>query len=99
MEIGLLWFDDSKKKPLEKKINEAVEAYCAKPSFTGKTPNTCYVHPSTLPDGQDVRVNGLLVVASGLVAPHHFFVGVEESNDGKHDRPKRKHRRFRRSKS
>jgi hypothetical protein len=99
MEIGLLWFDDSKKKSLAEKIDEAVEVYCAKPRFAGKTPNTCYVHPSMLPEDREVRVNGLAVIASGIVAPHHFFIGVEKDDNGRRDRSKRKRRRPRRSKS
>ncbi len=93
MEIGLLWFDDNKDKSLEAKVSEAVAAYCAKPRFAGKTPNICYVHPSTLPEGQEMRLNGVRIVAAAAIAPYHFFVGVEDAGDDGRDRPRRKHTR------
>jgi hypothetical protein len=83
METGLLWCDDSKKKTLEEKVNEAVSAYCTKPCFAGKRPDTCYVHPSML--NEEIRVNGVRVVAIPVIAPHHLLVGVEQSSDGGRD--------------
>jgi len=77
MRVGLLWFDDSEDKSLEEKVSEAVAAYCSKPRFRAETPDTCYVHPSTLPAGQEVRINGVRVIAAETVAPHYFLVGVE----------------------
>jgi hypothetical protein len=64
VEIGLLWFDDSKKKTLEEKVDEAKSAYCAKPCFAEKIPDTCFVHPLMLPEGQEsVQMNGVRVTA------------------------------------
>jgi len=93
MGIGLLWFDDNKDKSLEKKIDEAVEAYCAKPRFAGKTPNICYVHASMLPQGQEVHLNGMRVVAATTVFPHHFLVGEAGGGDNGRDRSDRKRER------
>ena len=81
MEIGLLWFDDSKKKTLEEKVNEAKTAYCAKTCFAGKTPDTCFVHRAMLPEGQKaVRMNGVQIVASPTIPHHHLFIGVGGGN-------------------
>ena len=97
METGLLWCDDSKKKTLVEKVNEAVSAYCAKPRFAGKRPDTCYVHPSMLNEEQEIRVNGVWVVAIPVIAPHHLLVGMEPSSDGGRDRPGKKRRPAKRS--
>jgi len=92
MEIGLLWFDDSKDKSLATKVYEATAAYCAKPRFAGKTPNVCYVHPSALPEVPETRLNGMRIVAAPTVAPHHLFVGVEDTGDNEHGHPQPRHR-------
>jgi hypothetical protein len=97
MEIGLLWYDDNKKKSLEKKVNEAVAAYCAKPRSAGQRPNTCYVHPSMVSGEPEIRLNGVRVVATTIVAPHHLFVGLEKA-DGQESHRSRK-KRGRRKKS
>ncbi len=99
MEVGLLWFDDNEDKSLKTKVNEAMAAYCARPRFAGKTPNTCYVHPSVLPENQEVRLTGVRVVATATVAPYHLFVGVENVGDDGRDCPKRECRRLRGPKS
>jgi hypothetical protein len=75
--IGLLWFDNDKKRPLEEKVKQAVEAYCGKPHFAGQVPDTCYVHPTMLQDGQEVRLDGVRVIAATNMPPYHFLVGTE----------------------
>jgi len=77
MDVGLLWFDDSD-KTLEKKVEDALEAYCAKPRFEGEMPNVCYVHPSMLPKEKEVvDLEGVRVATASTVTPHHLLVGVE----------------------
>ena len=94
MEIGLLWFDDSKRKTLETKVNEAKAAYCAKSRFAGKSPDTCYVHPSMLQKGQKaIQLNGVQVAAATTIPPHYFFIGAESAGDNGRDRPRKKHNR------
>lgn len=97
MEIGLLWCDDSKRKSLEEKVNEAVAAYCAKSRFAGNRPDTCYAHPSMLNEEQEIRINGIRVVATPTIAPHHLLVGMEQSGANGRDRPKKKRRQAKRS--
>lgn len=99
MEVGLLWFDDSKDKSLEVKVDEAVAAYCAKPRFAGKTPNTCYVHTTMFPEGQEIHLNGVRIAGTSTIPPHHFFVGVEHAGSDGRDRPRRDRRRSRGPKS
>jgi hypothetical protein len=93
VEIGLLWFDDSKRKTLEEKVGEAKAAYCAKSRFEGNTPDTCFVHHTMLPEGQEaVRMNGVQIVASPTIPLHHLLIGVGSGNG-------RGRKRRRRSKS
>jgi hypothetical protein len=58
MKTGLLWFDNSKGKSLTMRLNEAVAAYRAEPRFDGPKPDRCTVHPSVLPHGREVKVDG-----------------------------------------
>jgi hypothetical protein len=90
VEIGLFWFDDNKKKTLEEKVNEAKAAYCAKPRFAGKTPDTCFVHHSMLPEGQkSVQMNGVRIAARSTIPAYHLLIGVE-SETGRGRKKKRK---------
>ncbi len=49
MKSGLLWYDADPKKPIEAKIAEAAQRYYEK---FGVRPNTCFVNPSALPQGE-----------------------------------------------
>jgi hypothetical protein len=90
VEIGLPWFDDSKKKTLEEKVDEAKAAYCAKSRFAGKTPDTCFVHPSVLPEGQEsVQMNGVRIAARSTIPAYHLLIGVGSEN-GRGRKKKRK---------
>jgi hypothetical protein len=97
MEIGLLWCDDGKKKTLEEKVNEVVATYRSKPRFAGKKPDTCYVHPSMLGEEREIYINGVRVVATSIIAPHHLLVGVEEPGADGRGRLERKRRQVKRS--
>ncbi len=97
MEIGLLWCDGSKKKTLEKKVNEAAAAYRAKPRFAGQRPDTCCVHRSMLDGEQEMRINGIRVVATAVIAPHHLLVGLEQDGADGRDRSEKKRRPVKKS--
>ncbi len=86
MEIGLLWYDGDPKRPLEDKVERAVERYREK---YGRWPNTCFVHPHLVGER---AADGLLlacrarsreatirVLPAANVLVHHFWVG--ETND------------------
>jgi hypothetical protein len=91
VEAGLLWFDDDKKKPLKAKVDDAVSAYCAKPRFVDKKPNTCYVHNSMLPEGKEtLRLDGVWVKSVAAIPPYHFFIGVEDDGGNGDGRSKRR---------
>jgi hypothetical protein len=80
MRTGLLWCDSSENKPLARKVKEAAAAYRAKRRFEGRAPDMCYVHPSALPDGEEIEVAGIRVVAVRSMLPHHFMVGKADSS-------------------
>ena len=97
MKTGLLWCDSSEGKALAVKVREAAAAYRAKRRFSGRAPDTCYVHPSVLPDGEEVEIAGMRVVAVRSMPPHHFMVGKADSGSGrkKGQRQGRKHNQHR----
>ncbi len=65
------WFDDTPKKSVAQKLEEAVERYKAKFS---ETPNVCLVNAvdATHYKGLDVRV-------VEYVRPNHFWLGRDQS--------------------
>ena len=65
------WFDDTPKKSVTEKIEEAVERYVAK---FGETPNVCLVNAANL-----TTYNGLVMKSVDYVRPNHFWVGRDES--------------------
>ena len=76
METGMMWYDDSPARSLGDKLTRAVEYYRAK---YGGAPNTCYVHPSCMPDQEGVPQEcpqGLRLVRAHDVLPHHFWLGI-----------------------
>jgi len=76
VKIGLLWYDDSE-MDLATKVQEAAQRYEEK---FGRRPNTCYVHPASLPEGEKAfSLNGMKVVTCPSTLPNHFWVGVQET--------------------
>ncbi len=73
MDVGLLWYDGGKKQ-LADKVAKAVKRYRER---FGERPNVCYVHPLTLPEGEQ-EVAGVTVRTSPQILQHHFWVGREE---------------------
>ena len=51
MKIGMLWFDNDPHTPLAAKVEKAAAYYLTK---YGRTPTVCFVHPSMLPNAQEV---------------------------------------------
>jgi ribosomal protein L40E len=77
MTEGLLWYDDSPNRDLAQKVQEAADRYHFK---FGVRPNLCYVHTSALELGS-VQLNGVRLVPADNILRHHFFIGVEESQE------------------
>ncbi|MBN1177987.1 MAG: hypothetical protein JXD18_02165 [Anaerolineae bacterium] len=74
MKQGLLWFDDDAKRDLAQKVGLAAQYYCQK---FGRRPNTCYVHPSVLPETAQ-KIDGVRITTLPSILKHHFWVGEEE---------------------
>lgn len=79
MDIGMLWYDDTK-RDLDTKVARAVEHYKTK---YGATPTICFVHPGLLEakDGQaqPEMAAGLSLRPARTVLPNHFWIGVGEA--------------------
>jgi len=78
LRIGMLWFDDTPQRPLDQKIDLAIQYYQRK---YGHSPNLCCVHPSVLANGGSPTV-ALQIVAADFILPHHFWIGVAEPDLG-----------------
>lgn len=83
MKIGMLWYDDSPRRSFQDKVAQAINYYRAK---YGRLPNTCYVHPSCLPDEGDAAC-GLKLVGAEDILPHHFWLGVAPVTSPKGHKP------------
>ena len=68
------WFDDTPKKSVAEKIQEAVERYVSK---FDETPNVCLVNK-----GDVIAYEGIEVKAVEYVRPNHFWVGRVEVSAG-----------------
>jgi hypothetical protein len=71
LEVGLLWYDDSK-ADFATKVHEAAQRYEEK---FGDKPNCCHVNPQGLP-GDAPRANGVRLVTNPAILPNHFWVGI-----------------------
>lgn len=65
------WFDDTPKKSVESKIEEAIERYITK---FGEDPNICLVNSA-----DNAAYKNLEVRAVEYVRPNHFWVGRDEA--------------------
>ena len=72
MEIGMLWFDNSK-DDLSKKIGRAVEHYLRK---YNRKPDTCYVHLKVI--DKQTQVGGILVIPYKSILLNHYWLGIED---------------------
>ena len=73
MEVGMLWYDDTKKE-LSEKVARAVEYYRSK---YGVAPTLCFVNPSMLKQAE--MVGSVQVRPARTVLANHFWVGVGEA--------------------
>ena len=72
MEQFLGWFDDANKKPVQTKIEEAVERFTYK---FGYSPDVCLVSPQDA-----VEIPGLNIRPTRHIRPNYFWVGREDMN-------------------
>ena len=72
MDIGLLWYEAQKDKPMTERVRDAAAAALRR---LGPV-DTCYVHPAELPDG-DLVIEGVQVRSSARVLRGHLWIGQE----------------------
>lgn len=72
MNIGMLWFDNSKSKTAEQVIQEAVRYYTDKYQ---KQPNCAHVSP-----GVSASVPGIEIKQNRSVLPGHVWIGLSDAN-------------------
>jgi len=73
MDWGLLWLDETLKRPMSENVAQAADRYQRK---FGRAPNLCYVNAGQM-NGETV-VGGVRLVAARNVLPYHFWIGCEE---------------------
>lgn len=73
MDIGLLWYEAQKDKPMTERVRAAAAAALRR--RLGPV-DTCYVHPTELPDG-DLMIEGVQVRSSARVLRGHLWIGQE----------------------
>ncbi len=74
MDLGMLWYDDDKTRPLAAKVARAVDFYRAK---YGEQPTVCYAHKLTLGADAPAAVGVVKLRADGAVVAGNFWIGVE----------------------
>lgn len=72
MNIGMLWFDNSK-DPLQIKLQKAVDYYSKK---YGRQPSVCYVNRQAI---EPVKIEGLSVRPWRYMFTGHMWIGVAEA--------------------
>lgn len=77
----LLWYDDTKRKPVEEKIVEGIQRYVER---FGETPNVCLVNPS---EAVDSRV--LTIRPTSYVRPNNYWIGVDTDNTKRARKPRK----------
>jgi len=79
MKVGMLWYDDDKKRTLAEKVRRAADFYQRK---YGQTPTLCLVNPRMTPNGAGRGVGAIKLCAAHNVLPHHFWVGIADDSNG-----------------
>lgn len=78
MDLGMLWFDDSRRS-LAEKVQRAADFYLSK---YGQQATECHVHPRTLGPAAPAYVGIVRLVPSSTVVRDHYWLGV--GDDGGH---------------
>ena len=79
MDIGMMWFDDDKVRPLEAKVMLAADFYAKK---YGRRPNACLVNTAELAKciaGSQATANplpGMRLEPMPTILPNHYWVGI-----------------------
>jgi hypothetical protein len=78
MNVGMLWYDDDRKRTLEEKVLRAADHYRQK---FGRAPTLCLVNPRSL-NGDPARVAKIELRSAHNVLQHHFWMGIAENSNG-----------------
>ena len=78
MTVGMLWQDLSK-DTLQQKILRAAAYYRKK---YGRTPNSCFVHPSVVTMVE--HIDAITVRPSQVILPSYFWIGIDEALQDNH---------------
>lgn len=74
MNVGMLWLDDDKKRPLEEKIQRAADYYQQK---YGRAPELCLVNSRVI--AEKMTIGAVEVAPLKTVLLHHFWLGMKQS--------------------
>lgn len=70
MNIGMLWYDNDKKKTIEKKVQDAADYYAEK---YGLVADVCFVHPSMIKE--NTQIGNIELQQNNHVTKNYFWVG------------------------
>jgi len=79
MNIGMLWFDNDPKTPLDAKVLKAADYYRHK---YGRSPDICLVNPASLaktdPQVEPIHAGRIAIQPLRSIMPGHLWIGVNE---------------------
>lgn len=70
---GMLWFDNTPKKSLVQKIDDAMQYFTDK---YGRVPNACHIHPTML-GNENIEDAPVEIKVDQGILPFHFWIGVK----------------------
>lgn len=73
MNVGMLWLDADKRRPLEEKVQRAAEYYRDK---YGRFPELCYVNVAMLGEAEEVTVGKIKVQSAKTIVRDHLWLGM-----------------------
>ncbi len=71
LKVGMMWFDDTRGRPLADKIARAADHYRAK---YGRSSDICYISADRLAQGQPPP-QGMRLKGAPDILPDHFWLG------------------------
>ncbi len=77
LQIGMLWFDDARDRPLVDKIAQAAAHYRAK---YGRPPSICYI-AARLAAELPALSDGLRIKGAPNILPNHFWLGIGQAQE------------------
>lgn len=72
MNVGMLWLDTNKKRPLAEKVRRAADYYAEK---YGREPELCFVPPTDLEEEKQ-QIDEIVVKPDKTILPQHLWLGA-----------------------